>query len=92
MTQDFSPAEEFSEEVELTTGPIYITENGAKFVVAGEDGDEVAVPVQIAEVGTLSPYVAWMIIGTDENLSNLTDLKGGVDENRDFFNQNSEKT
>ena len=56
--------------MELTTGPIYITENGAKFVVAAEDGDEIAVPVQIAEVGTLSPYVAWMIIGTDENFSN----------------------
>ncbi|CAG5096286.1 Oidioi.mRNA.OKI2018_I69.XSR.g14550.t1.cds [Oikopleura dioica] len=66
-----SPAEEYSEEVELTTGPIYITENGAKFVVAGEDGDEVAVPVQIAEVGTLSPYVAWMIIGTVENFTAL---------------------
>ena len=62
----FSNQEAFSDEIEVTTGPIFITQDGLKLTVTGEQGEEVAVPIQIAEVGTLSPYVAWMIIGTVE--------------------------
>lgn len=58
----FSNQEAFSDEIEVTTGPIFITQDGLKLTVTGEQGEEVAVPIQIAEVGTLSPYVAWMII------------------------------
>lgn len=58
----YSNREAFSDEVEVTTGPIFITQDGLKLTITGEQGEEVAVPVQIAEVGTLSPYVAWMII------------------------------
>jgi len=58
----YSNREAFSDEVEVTTGPIFITQDGLKLTVTGEKGEEVAVPIQIAEVGTLSPYVAWMII------------------------------
>lgn len=57
----YSNREAFSDEVEVTTGPIFITQDGMKLTVTGEQ-EEVAVPIQIAEVGTLSPYVAWMII------------------------------
>jgi hypothetical protein len=56
----------------VTTGPIFITQDGLKLTVTGEKGEEVAVPIQIAEVGTLSPYVAWMIIGTVEIIRTKT--------------------